>query len=79
MERREASKGGKEVTKKAAPSQSSTKSSTAAPKAQSSHNARRNEVSSVNLANQSQKVPRPTSSGGPAYDEKVLKYFSLNK
>ncbi|KAK9990684.1 hypothetical protein SO802_025669 [Lithocarpus litseifolius] len=70
-ERREASKGGKEVTKKAAPSQSSTKSSTAAPKAQSSHNARRNEVSSVNLANQSQKVPRPTSSGGPAYDEKI--------
>ncbi|KAF3961417.1 hypothetical protein ACB098_02G158800 [Castanea mollissima] len=71
LERREASKGGKEVTKKAAPSQSSTKSSTAAPKAQSSHNARRNEVSSVNLANQSQKVPRPTSSGGPAYDEKI--------
>ncbi|KAK4584744.1 hypothetical protein RGQ29_022441 [Quercus rubra] len=70
-ERREASKGGKEVTKKAAPSQSSTKSSTAAPKAQSAHNARRNEVSSVNLANQSQKAPRPTSSGGPAYDEKI--------
>ncbi|XP_050291819.1 microtubule-associated protein RP/EB family member 1C [Quercus robur] len=70
-ERREASKGGKEVTKKAAPSQSSNKSSTAAPKAQSSHNARRNEVSSVNLANQSQKAPRPTSSGGPAYDEKI--------
>nr|POF02837.1 microtubule-associated protein rp/eb family member 1c [Quercus suber] len=70
-ERREASKGGKEVTKKAAPSQSSTKSSTAAPKAQSTHNARRNEVSSVNLANQSQKAPRPTSSGGPAYDEKI--------
>ncbi len=72
LERREGCKGGKEATKKAAPSQSSTKSSTAAPKAQSSHNARRNEVSSANPANQPVKAARPSSSGGPAYDEKVL-------
>uniref|UniRef100_A0A2N9FDZ3 Microtubule-associated protein RP/EB family member 1C n=1 Tax=Fagus sylvatica TaxID=28930 RepID=A0A2N9FDZ3_FAGSY len=71
LERREGCKGGKEATKKAAPSQSSTKSSTAAPKAQSSHNARRNEVSSANPANQPVKAARPSSSGGPAYDEKI--------
>ncbi|XP_018845034.1 microtubule-associated protein RP/EB family member 1C [Juglans microcarpa x Juglans regia] len=72
LDRREASKGGKEATKKAAaPSQSSTKGSTAAAKSQSSHNARRNEVSSANPLNQTVKTSRPTSSGGPAYDEQI--------
>ena len=71
LERREASKGGKEASKK--PSQPSSKSSTAASKAQPSHNARKNDVSSASTTtNPSVKVSRPGSSGGPAYDEKVL-------
>lgn len=69
LERREASKGGKEASKK--PSQPSTKSSTAAPKAQPSHNARKNDASSTSTTNLSVKVSRPGSSGGPAYDEKI--------
>ncbi|XP_059457483.1 microtubule-associated protein RP/EB family member 1C [Corylus avellana] len=71
LERRESSKGGKEASKKAAPSQSSTKGSTTAPKGHSSHSARRTEVASGNPANQSVKASRPTSSGGPAYDEQI--------
>lgn len=72
LERRETCKGGKEASKKGAQSQSSSKGTAAAPKTQSSHNARRNDVSSVNTANQQVKASRPSSSGGPAYDEKVL-------
>ncbi|KAL7193309.1 hypothetical protein ACSBR2_025005 [Camellia fascicularis] len=69
LERRETSKGGKEVSKKSAPSQSNTKSSATAPKTQTSHNARRNDVNTVN---QSVKASsRPSSSGGPAYDEQI--------
>ncbi|PSS36051.1 Microtubule-associated protein RP/EB family member 1C like [Actinidia chinensis var. chinensis] len=68
LERRETSKGAKEVSKKSAPSQSSTRSSTAAPKSQTSHNARRNDI---NITNQSVKTSRPSSSGGPAYDEQI--------
>ncbi|KAL6993800.1 Microtubule-associated protein RP/EB member 1C [Sarracenia purpurea var. burkii] len=68
LERRETSKGGKELSKKSAPSQSSTKSSTAAPRTQSSHNARRNDN---HTTNQSIKVSRPSSSGGPTYDEEI--------
>lgn len=71
LERREACKGGKEATKKAAQSQPSSKGTTAAPKAQSNHNSRRNETNSVNTVNQSGKSSRPSSSGGPAYDEQV--------
>ncbi|KAK9285242.1 hypothetical protein L1049_024431 [Liquidambar formosana] len=71
LERREACKGGKEVSKKGATSQPSAKSSTAAPKTHASHNARRNDISSVNNTNQSAKVSRPSSSGGPAYDEQI--------
>ncbi|GFY93771.1 end binding protein 1C [Actinidia rufa] len=67
LERRETSKGAKEVSKKSAPSQSSTRSSTAAPKSQTSHTARRNDV---NIANQLVKASR-SSSGGPAYDEQI--------
>lgn len=70
LERREASKGGKDVSKKSAPSQPSTKSSAAAPKTQTSHNSRRNDI---RITNQSVKASsRPSSSGGPAYDEQVL-------
>ncbi|PON67202.1 Microtubule-associated protein RP/EB [Trema orientale] len=74
LERREASKGGKEATKKGAQSQASSKGAAAAPKAQSSHNARRNDANAVNSANQSGKSSRPSSSGGPAvpaYDEQI--------
>ncbi|KAF5451296.1 hypothetical protein F2P56_026413 [Juglans regia] len=72
LERREACKGGKDASKKAVLSQSSTKSSTAAPKAQSSNNARRNDASSApNPSNPTLKASRPTSSGGPAYDKEI--------
>ncbi|KAA8547166.1 hypothetical protein F0562_003568 [Nyssa sinensis] len=71
LERREASKGGKDVSKKSAPLQSSTKSSTASTKTQSTHNARRNDVSSVSTINQSVKASRPPSSGGPAYEQQI--------
>ncbi|XP_048232266.1 microtubule-associated protein RP/EB family member 1C [Ricinus communis] len=71
LERREACKGGKETTKKCPPSQSSAKGSTAAPKAQSSHNARRNDATSVNSANQSAKASKPPPSAVPAYDAQI--------
>ncbi|KAG6663147.1 microtubule-associated protein RP/EB family member 1C-like isoform X2 [Carya illinoinensis] len=72
LERREACKGGKGASKKAVLSQSSTKSSTAAPKTQSSNNARRNDASSApNPSNPTLKASRPTSSGGPAYDKEI--------
>ena len=74
LERREASKGGKEVSKKSAPSQPSTKSSTAAPKTQTTHNTRRNNVS---ITNQPVKASRPSSSGGPACDEQVLLMIAI--
>lgn len=71
LERREACKGGKEASKKCPPSQPSAKSSAAAPKAQPSHNARRNDVSSVNSTNQSVKASKPPPSLSSAYDEQV--------
>ncbi|PNT36693.1 hypothetical protein POPTR_005G142200v4 [Populus trichocarpa] len=67
LERREACKGGKEASKKCPQSQASSKGSTAAPKVQSSHNARRNDVSS---SNQSVKASKP-SCPVPAYDEQI--------
>ncbi|KDP31994.1 hypothetical protein JCGZ_12455 [Jatropha curcas] len=71
LERREACKGGKESSRKCLPSQSSAKSSTAAPKAQSSHSGRRNDVSSVNT-NQSVKNSKPPPpSSVPQYDEQI--------
>ncbi|KAF8406268.1 hypothetical protein HHK36_008353 [Tetracentron sinense] len=70
LERREYCKGGKEVSKRTAPAQASTKSSTAAPKSQSSHSTRRNDGSSANPTNQPVKTTRPASSG-PVYDEQI--------
>ncbi|KAJ0096392.1 hypothetical protein Patl1_28618 [Pistacia atlantica] len=70
LERREASKGGKEVSKKSAASHSTAKGSTAASKAQSSHNARRNDASSANPTNQAIKASKP-SVAVPAYDEQI--------
>ncbi|KAL4396526.1 hypothetical protein AHAS_Ahas01G0100700 [Arachis hypogaea] len=69
LERREVCKGGREGGKKSAQSQASTKASSA-PKSHSSHPTRRNEVPSANAA-ASQAAKRPSSSGGPAYDEKI--------
>lgn len=69
LERREACKGAKEVTKRCQPSQIS-KSSAAAPKSQSSNNIRRNDAS-LAPANQSTKGSKSASNGGPAYDEKI--------
>ena len=74
LERREACKGGKETSKKCLPSQASSKGSTAAPKVQASHNARRNDVSSAHPSNQSVKASKPPSPV-PVYDAEVLHYF----
>lgn len=76
MERREACRGGRETNKKSTHSQTSTKGSTAAQRPHSSHNARRNDVSTANPTNQAAKVAKPSAgaragAGGPAYDEQV--------
>ncbi|GLU20075.1 hypothetical protein SLE2022_362900 [Rubroshorea leprosula] len=71
LERREASKGGKEVSKKSASSQPSTKGSTAAARPPSSHNARRNDTASANPANPSGKRSKPSSPVKSAYDEQI--------
>ncbi|KAJ6802504.1 microtubule-associated protein RP/EB family member 1C-like [Iris pallida] len=81
LERRNACKGGKEANKKMAPTQASSKSSTASPKADHSHNTRRN---NGNPANGTQKPSKSASAAaGQAYDEKIteLKLFvdSLEK
>ncbi|XP_052196905.1 microtubule-associated protein RP/EB family member 1C-like [Diospyros lotus] len=68
LERREASKGGKDLCKKSAASQSSTRSLASAPRTQSSHSTRRNDVISIN---QSVKNSRSSAIGGPAYDEQI--------
>ncbi|XP_065876518.1 microtubule-associated protein RP/EB family member 1C [Euphorbia lathyris] len=70
LERRETSKGGKEVAKKCQQSQSSAKGSAAAPRPQSSHNARRTDASSVNT-NPPAKASKPPPSSVPAYDQKI--------
>ncbi|KAK6151189.1 hypothetical protein DH2020_016121 [Rehmannia glutinosa] len=64
LERREACKGGKELSKKSAASQPSTKSSASVPK-HTTHNGRRTDVSHANTTSQSVKAARPSSSGGP--------------
>lgn len=68
VERRDASKGGKEANKRTAPTHAS-KSSTAASKAQASHSTRKNDAHSTNA---SHKTTKPsTNAGGQAYDEQV--------
>ncbi|XP_022773942.1 microtubule-associated protein RP/EB family member 1C-like [Durio zibethinus] len=73
VERREASKGGKEAGKKSAPQQSSTKGSTAAPRPSSSHARRNNNdvSSSMNPSNQSAKTSSKPSTSVAAYDEQI--------
>ncbi|CAA0840998.1 Microtubule-associated protein RP/EB family member 1C [Striga hermonthica] len=63
LERRETSKGGKELSKKSTVSQSSARNTASAPK----HNSRRTEASHANTGGQSVKAPRPSSSGGVAH------------
>ncbi|PKI49831.1 hypothetical protein CRG98_029775, partial [Punica granatum] len=69
LERREACKGGKEASKKAAASQSSVRSSTAALKSQPAHNARRSDAP-VSSTNPPPKAPKPAYTV-PAYDEQI--------
>ncbi|KAH7692233.1 Microtubule-associated protein RP/EB protein [Dioscorea alata] len=81
LERRDSSKGGKEIHKKAAPAQVPSKSSSATAKAQGTHPARKNDG---NPAHVSQKQVKPVSNAGAqAYDEQIteLKLFvdSLEK
>ncbi|OIW10940.1 hypothetical protein TanjilG_22747 [Lupinus angustifolius] len=69
VERREVCKGGRETTKKSAQSQTSVKAS-ATSRPHSSHNARRNDVSTaVNSTNQAPKATSTTKSS--AYDEQI--------
>lgn len=68
LERREASKGGKELTKRSAASRHSsnvTTGSTAAPK-HTTNSSRRSDASHSNITSQSVKFARPSSSGGPS-------------
>ncbi|CAI0405716.1 unnamed protein product [Linum tenue] len=66
IERREGSKGGKEVGKKGPPAQTSAKGTAAAPKAQS-HHGRRNSNSSSTLNVKAARPPPPA----PAYEEQI--------
>lgn len=72
LERREASKGGKEASKKSTTSHSSAKGSTAASRPQTSQNARKNDASVIS-GNQTANVSKPSSNGltVTAYDEQV--------
>ncbi|KAK4393257.1 Microtubule-associated protein RP/EB family member 1C [Sesamum angolense] len=75
LERREACKGGKELGKKSAPSQTSSKNSASVPK-HATHNGRKTDAPHSNTASQSAKVARPSSSGGPpVYPEAERKMF----
>ncbi|CAL1372091.1 unnamed protein product [Linum trigynum] len=73
IERREGSKGGKEVGKKGPPAQTSAKGTAAAPKAQSHHGRRHESSSSVNSNSSSTlnvKAARPPPPA-PAYEEQI--------
>ncbi|KAK4760970.1 hypothetical protein SAY87_005863 [Trapa incisa] len=69
LERREASKGGKETSKRSASSQTAARSSTAAPRPHASHGVRRADASVVST-NQPPKTSKPAYSV-PAYDEQI--------
>lgn len=71
VERREGSKGGKEVVKKSANTQACAKPNMAANRAHSSHTNRRTDVSSANSTNQPLKVSRPSSTTLAAYEEQI--------
>ncbi|KAK9670339.1 hypothetical protein RND81_13G194900 [Saponaria officinalis] len=71
LERRETCKGGRETSKKSAPSQSSNKSSTAATKSNPTQNSRKADASSVNPASQVTKAPKPAAQEKCVYDEQI--------
>ncbi|KAF7852393.1 hypothetical protein BT93_L0939 [Corymbia citriodora subsp. variegata] len=71
LERREASKGGKEATKKCTQSQPS-KGSGPAPRALSNNSARRHVDPSATMTNQSAKSSRAVPIASSAYDEKIV-------
>jgi len=85
LERREMCRGGgREVSKKSAHSQPSNKGgSTSHRPPQSSHTARRNDVSTANHANPAvakAKAARPAAAAAaaaPAYDQQVLCFYHL--
>ncbi|CAM8879321.1 unnamed protein product [Rhodiola kirilowii] len=69
MERREACKGGIQVTKKCPPAVN--KSTGAVSKAQSSHGSLKTDLVSRSNNTQTTKVSRPTSREGPRYDKRI--------
>ncbi|XP_057974188.1 microtubule-associated protein RP/EB family member 1C-like [Malania oleifera] len=70
-ERREVCKGGKEVSKRTAPVQTSAKSCNPGLKTQSCRNKRRNEGATANTANQPPRTAKPPCSSVIAYDEQI--------
>ncbi|CAL9089817.1 unnamed protein product [Musa textilis] len=80
LERRDSCKGGKEANRRAAPSQTSVRSSSAVLKTQAPHTTKKNDG---HAGNASHKAAKPDTSVSQAYDEKIteLKLFvdSLEK
>ncbi|XP_068656920.1 microtubule-associated protein RP/EB family member 1C-like isoform X1 [Aristolochia californica] len=76
LERREACKGGKEASKKTAPTQASSRSSatitsSSSSRTHSSNTSRKTDSISSNPPNPSVKSLKPAVNGGPAYDEQI--------
>lgn len=71
VERREACKSGREVSKKSAASQACSKPNSGTNRPHSSHGSRRTEGSSVNATNQSLKAAKPSSNIVAAYEEQI--------
>ncbi|KAL1809958.1 hypothetical protein DCAR_0729600 [Daucus carota subsp. sativus] len=68
LERREPSKGGKDVSRKCAPSQASHKPAGVAPR---THNARKTEAHHTSVANQTAKVSKPAAKVEPEYEKQI--------
>lgn len=71
LERRDTCKGGRETSKRSAPSQPPSKVSSGAAKSQSTQHSRKTDTSSTHVVNQATKAPEPVSYGGIAYDEQI--------
>ena len=74
LERREPSKGGKDVSRKCAPSQASHKPAGVAPR---THNARKTEAHHTSVANQTAKVSKAAAKVEPEYEKQVKTVISV--
>lgn len=73
LERREACKGGKDLSKKGAAAQVPSKSSSVASQTHPSTASRRTESNNVTQTKPTVKTSKPAAGGGPSYDEQVMK------